>query len=82
MYISVTDFSFFGKDRDEVVRELKQFLSNGHTVCLKMSNSTSLSNDLGILDMVFAYSYQMYVNYRLGDNNQFRTFVTLEEREE
>lgn len=82
MYITVREFTFFGKDRDEVVRELKQFLSDGHIVSLKMTSSTTLSNDLGILDMVFSFSYHMNVNYRLGEDNEFRTIVRLEEREE
>jgi len=46
MRITVDDFSFFAKDVEKEIKELKILLDRGHSLELIMTRSSSLNNDL------------------------------------
>ena len=70
LHLSMKDFSFFGKDTDAVILELKTILDSGHSLSLNMTQSTSLSNDLFTLDSQLVlpnFGYEMHMRYKKDD---------------
>ena len=66
LHLSMREFSFFGKDTDAVILELKTILDAGHTLSLNMTQSTSLSNDLFTLDSQLVlpnFGYEMHMRF-------------------
>ena len=43
-------FSFFGKDVEQVQKKLSSIINDGHWIVFEMNQSTSLTNDLYLLD--------------------------------
>tara|TARA_R110002126_G_C10146403_1_gene471203 strand:- start:129 stop:434 length:306 start_codon:yes stop_codon:yes gene_type:complete len=80
LHLSMKDFSFFGKDTDAVILELKTILDSGHTLCLEMTQSTSLSNDLFTLDRHLAYDagYEMHMRYKRDEYEKAQVIVILQ----
>jgi len=78
LHLSMREFSFFGKDTDAVILELKTILDSGHSLSLNMTQSTSLSNDLFILDMALAqFGYEMHMRYKRDDYEKAQVIVIL-----
>ena len=80
LHLSMREFSFFSKDTDAVILELKTILESGHTLCLEMTQSTSLSNDLFILDRHLAYNagYKMHMRYKNDEYQKAQVIVILQ----
>lgn len=80
LHLSMREFSFFSKDTDAVILELKTILDSGHTLCLNMTQSTSLSNDLFTLDRLLAYNagYEMHMRYKRDEYKQAQVIVILQ----
>jgi hypothetical protein len=66
LHLSMREFSFFGKDKDAVITELKTILDSGHTLSLNMNQSTTLSDDLFTLDSQLVlpnFGYEMHMRF-------------------
>ena len=78
LHLSMREFSFFGKDTDAVILELKTILDAGHTLSLNMTQSTSLSNDLFTLDAHLAPEYEMHMRYKRDEYEKAQVIVILQ----
>ena len=79
--LSMREFSFFSKDNDAVITELKTILDSGHYLRLYMTKSTSLSNDLFILDTALAgFGYEMNTRFTLDDDGKAQVVVILNKK--
>ena len=81
LHLSMREFSFFGKDTDAVILELKTILDSGHSLSLNMTQSTSLSNDLFTLDAHLVlpnFGYEMHMRYKRDEYKQAQVIVILQ----
>jgi len=76
--LSMREFSFFGKDNDAVITELKTILDSGHYLSLYMTQSTALSNDLFILDTRLSLDYGMNTRFRTDEYEKAQVIVHLQ----
>tara|TARA_R100000479_G_scaffold154698_1_gene90759 strand:- start:516 stop:794 length:279 start_codon:yes stop_codon:yes gene_type:complete len=72
LYLTINDFSYFGKVEHEVNNSLDKILEDGNTLHLNLSKSTSLAETLWTLQERFQqhnqkYEYRFYVK---GYNNR------------
>jgi len=82
LHMSMRDFSFFGKDNDAVITEMKTILDSGHSLTLNMTQSTSLSSDLWVLNQTFYSSYEVAYRHRKDDYNKAYVAVILQKPDE
>jgi hypothetical protein len=81
MYLSMREFSFFGKNENSYLRQIRGLLDSGHTLSLYMTQSTSLSNDLYKLNMMLSSKYEMNIRFRADEYDQAQVIVNLTQRE-
>lgn len=79
LHLSMREFSFFGKDNQAVRDEIKSILDSGHSLSLKMTQSTSLSTDLYTLDLMFASQYEMHIRFRRDEYKKGQVIVILQQ---
>jgi len=78
--LSMREFSFFGKDNDAVITELKTILDSGHYLSLYMTQSTSLSSDLFTLDAHFSHTYEMNTRFRTDEYKKAQVIAHLQKK--
>lgn len=78
LHMIMPDFSFFGKNVNSYLRQIKNILNAGNTLKLYMTQSTSLSQDLHRLDMHLADEYEIHFQYRVDDYNKSQVIVILQ----
>ncbi len=80
--LKMEDFSFFGKDKEQMIIDIHALIEAGHFLTLRMTQSTSLSHDLCILNHHIASKpgVEMEYIYRLefkGSLDSSRVSVVL-----
>lgn len=77
--MSMREFSFFAKNKKSYLNEIKKIVDAGHTLTLYMTQSTSLSNDLYILNSNFARHYRIEYGFRKDEYDKAQVIVYLEQ---
>ena len=64
--LTMEKFTFWGNDEDDLADSIKELLDKKHFVKLRMTTSTTLSDDLYMLDcMAQMWKVQMTIDYEI-----------------
>ena len=81
LHMSMNEFSFFGKDVNSHMKQIRSILDAGHSLKLYMTQSTSLSNDLYKLNRHLASDYDLHIRYRMDEYKKAQVIVILQMEE-
>lgn len=66
--LTMENFTFWGNDTDDMAESIKELLDKKHSVKLRMTTSTALSDDLYMLDcMASMWRVQMLIGYEIEE---------------
>lgn len=82
LHMSMNDFSFFSRDVGAVIDEIKIILAQGHTLTLNMTQSTSLSTDLHIINDSFNRDYEIHYRFKKDQYEKSQVVVILQMEDE
>lgn len=80
--LNMNDFSFFGAYKNSKVIQIERLLQQGHYLTLYMTQSTSLSNDLYMIDKLFRSWCRIEYNFRKDKYGKAQVIVYLEKEVE